>query len=277
MKDWMNDLPDDLKASETLDQYDSPEAALQGLVDTKAMLGNSLRIPGDDADDGARTDFVDKLLERVPSVMLKPDLEDEEQSDNFYKLMGVPDAPDKYVMPEKLNISEEQEINMRAQAHLMKMTREQFKLAVTRLSEANTTMAEQHETNTSDAMSKLRGEWGAAFEERMALAKKLHETNFAGTGVAFENLDPAALPGLYTTAKALMGSDKQFAEQPTGETPLLSPQEARLQISEIESNKDHPYWDPAAPGHQAAMDKVLKLEAAAAGRADEEFMKPISR
>jgi len=277
MKDWMSELNDELKSSGVLDQYESQEAALQGLIDTKSMLGNSIRIPGEDASDDLKNEFANTLMSKVPGVMLKPDMNNEEQSANFYKTLGVPPTADKYKMPDGVNIPEQAESQFRESALAMNMTQSQFKTAIKNMSETMATSASEFDSKRDAITNKLRGEWGAALDERMSMAKKLHDANFKESmGIEFDDLDPSHIPGLYATAKALNGAGNQFGDQPPSEITVMTPGEAEMQISEMMGNKDHPYWHPEDGGHKAAQDKMLKLQAARAGRTDAEFMKPIA-
>ncbi len=277
MKTWMEDLSDELKASSTLESYDSAEAAFQGLIDTKAMMGNSLRIPSENASDDDMTAFVDKLMNRVPNVMLKPDMNDSEQSAAFYKTLGVPEEADKYTNPEGITVDPEAEAGLRTAALAMNMTQKQYQHAIKNMSETMTASETAAVDAKTEATNRLKGEWGTAYEQRMAMARKLHEMNFADTGVAFDDIDPVAIRGLYTTAKALMGSSNEFASHPVGDTPGITPEEAQMQIAEIWRNKaTHPYFDQASPGNKAAIKKMLELQAAASGRTDEAFMQPMS-
>lgn len=278
MKDWMNELPDGLKASGVLDQYDSPEAALQGLIDTKAIVGQSIRIPGEDASVDDMSAFTNKLIAKVPSVMLKPDMNSEDQSANFYKTLGVPEAADKYKKPDGVDVTPEAEAGLRDAAIAMNLTQAQFASAMKNMSKTTADSASAATLAGQEATNKLKGEWGAAYDERMALAKKLHDANFAeGTGVAFENLDPAAIPGLYATAKALMGEGNQFGDHPPTEIVTMTPLEAETKISEMLGNREHPYWNPADGGHKAAQAKMMELQAAKAGRTDKEFVRPLGQ
>lgn len=278
MKDWMENLPDVLKTSGVLDQYDTQEAALQGLIDTKAVVGQSLRIPGDDASDDARNEFISKLITKVPNVMLKPDLDSEEQSANFYKTLGVPDAADKYKMPDGVQVPPEAEAQFRESALSMNMTQGQFKTAITNMSKTMSESASEFDSKRDALTNKLRGEWGSAFDERMAMAKKLHNENFKETtGVEFDDLDPIMLPGLFATAKAMLGEGNQFGDQHVDTDPVMTPLEAETKISEMMGNKDHPYWKPEDSGHKAAQAKMMQLQAAKAGRTDKEFMTPMGR
>ena len=274
MKEWMENLSEDLQGSEVLGQYDSPEAAFKGLIETKSALGNSLRIPSQEASGDEMEQFVNKLIERVPHVMLKPDLDNDDAAKLFYKSLGVPDAADAYAKPEDVTLSDEMEAGARQVAHELKLTPTQYAAFTKRLAEQQAETATAQTDAHTQAMASLKDKWGLDYDKRMAAAKKLHETFFAeSTGLAFENLDPAALPGLYENAKALgiTGDGGQFNKQESGPTGM-TPGEAQERINEMLTNKDHAFWDAGHPGHQAAVKRMLELQGAAAGRKDDEFM-----
>jgi hypothetical protein len=67
------------------------------------------------------------------------------------------------------------------------------------------------------------------------------------------------------TAKWLLGIAGSFKgegmniNQDGGDKGILSPEQAKKEISDIMNNKDHDYWHPARTGHQAAKDYLRKL------------------
>ncbi len=71
--DWKDTLPDDLKTNASL--LDVPDVATlaKRFIDTKAMVGNSFRVPGEDASTEDWGKFNTNLIEKVPALMFKPD------------------------------------------------------------------------------------------------------------------------------------------------------------------------------------------------------------
>lgn len=278
MKDWMANLPEQLQASKVLEQYDSPEAALNGLIETKAHLGNSIRIPSDDASPDDMKAFTEKLVERVPHVMLKPNLEDPDVAEGFYRTLGVPDEADKYVNPEGLEIDPKQEAAVRKSALEMKLTNAQYQKVLANVAAEQAAAREAADGSVSEAEGALKGKWGNAYDQRVALAKKVYEQHMRGEkGRPFDDLHPSQYEGLYNVGKALAGEGtNEFASQPAGERGGITPEEAEMRISEIFNNKEHPYWNPGDAGHKAALKKMLELQAAKAGRTDDAFFAPVT-
>ena len=129
---WRDSLPDEIKGSEALANFEDVGSLAQGFIEAKSYQGASVRIPGEDAGDEARREFTDKLVTKVPTLMYKPNLEDQEQSVEFYRSLGMPETPDKYEVPEieapdNVEIKTDKIEGFREIAHKHGLTAAQFK------------------------------------------------------------------------------------------------------------------------------------------------------
>ena len=273
-KEWMASLPESLQNSETLAKYDSSEAALQGLVNLSSMQNQMIRIPGQDAGDEARQEFLTKLTDRAPELMVRPDLSNNERMTEFWRTVGTPVDASNYNTPEGVELPDDTVTNLREMSLNAHLTDGQYQAMIKQIAEQAGSTQSEVQNQLAKAQGELKSEWGADFSHREAIAKKTHEMFFKDQG-DFGTLDPRAVRSLYDVGKQLgMGaSDSQFNQMPTGEVPQVTPEDAALQYAEIMNNKDHPVHDPAKPGHQAALRKITKLAALADGQAisDEQF------
>jgi len=114
-------LPDDIL--EQIDEQYRGHASLKDMndigalaksyVETKAMVGNSIRIPGKDAGEDARNEYLQKLINNDPELMMKPDFANKEQSQEFFQTIGLPQEFSKYENPEGMKLPDDVEAEMR--------------------------------------------------------------------------------------------------------------------------------------------------------------------
>jgi len=262
MSEWLATLPEDLQGNDTLKQYKSVEEAARGLIETKSMVGRSLgRIPGEDASPEQRADWAKTVVEKAPELMLRPDFADTEQADEFYTILGRPDAPDKYENPEDFaGLPEAVEKDLRETAHKLNLTKKQYQdLAVylaTQAEEMQSTQAAARETGEGA----LKAEWGLAYDQRIGIIGKVIE-QFFGEDVPVDNLPPSWKKGLYKVAESLMGK-KEVAFQVAEGEPELDVSELKAQIAEIDANPA--YWgggeNVTREQQKGLQDKRLKLQ-----------------
>lgn len=184
--DWRDGISEELRGSPALKDIPDLETLAKNHVDLQGHLGNSLRIPGPDAADEDIQGFHQKLMEKVPDLMVKPNLEDAEQSGKFYSMLGRPDSPDGYELPEfegGAEANEEFVKTVRAEAHSLNLTGKQFKQyvksAVERSHQAITQQNQAHQEDIKGLMT----EWGPAFEQNIGDA--VHFAEQTGAPQAF--------------------------------------------------------------------------------------------
>jgi len=220
----LEQLPEELRENPTLNNYNSLEDLAKGFVETKAMVGNSLRVPGEEASAEQRNEFINKLINHAPEVMLKPNFEDPEQGIEFYKVLGMPDAMDGYENPEGVQLPPESEASLREALHAAKLTNKQYQEVVSRFAKVRDKGVEDATTKYKEDRDKLKGEWGMTTEERMEAARRANDEFFPGRD--FDQLTSAEIKGLFNIAKAVTGKGAHVSLQPPENSGLLPPQEA---------------------------------------------------
>lgn len=250
-------LPEDLRENPALVQFNDVADLAKSYVETKSMVGNSLRIPNADAGDEAYGKFIDDLVTKVPNVMLKPDLANPEQSDEFFKTLGVPDDFSKYENPEGATLDTEVEAELRQMLHKARLTPSQYQAVINQMSEMNAQALENNTTVRQEDLKTLDAEWGNAKEDRLAAARKTNEEFFPGRD--FETLNSAEIKGLYQVHASVTGTGMQAAAQPASVSTRLTPQEAESAAQEILRNPALYKDDTPAAEKKRMMDKVIKL------------------
>ena len=236
---WIDDLPaeiadslsDEVKTNPTLIQYNSLEDALKGHIQTKSLVGSSIRIPGEDAGETDKQEFYNKLLNNAPNLMLKPDFAEPDQSNEFYRTIGKPEGSDKYVMPEGNTLDAGVEAEIREIAYNSNLTQAQFSNLAKEMDSRNTTAIENLQGQADTAMQELKGKWGMTFEDRIQTAQNQAKELYPTRDVA--TLTAADLQAMYTVSEQLTGKGAQAKTQTDGQPTGITPTEAREQAAEI--------------------------------------------
>ena len=92
--DWRSALPDDLRNDPTLKDVPDVTTLAKRLIDTKSLVGKSIRPPGDGASAEAKKEFVDRLLQIEPALVYAPD-GDKDALDRMWKKLGKPGKPEE--------------------------------------------------------------------------------------------------------------------------------------------------------------------------------------
>jgi hypothetical protein len=253
-----------LKVHKTLaDVKDVPSLAKQ-FVDAQSLLGNSIRIPSEDAGEEDRRKFHDKLVEKVPGLIPTPNPEDKEAMSALFKRMGRPDAPEQYEVPEGVDATKVSDFAKTA--HGLGLSKSQFKAILTEINTAAGTRQEQQTEAHLAEIRALKQEWGIVYEDNIQLVNSVMK----GTGAPKEILEMAAdnklpanaLKWLYNIGKQLGTEGINFKKDES--TTRLSPAEAQIRVGEIMDDHKGPYWDASHPAHQATVQRVIDLRRAMA-------------
>ena len=251
MPEWLDALSEDLRSNETLGRYKTVEDLATGLLESKARGSQSILIPSKEAGTEARTGFLNKIMVQAPELVVKPS----ENLEEFYKTAGRPDEATGYQNPEKLpEIGEELETQLRDIALSSNMTQDQYGSYITTMADMQVETKKINKTMTDEAMAGLKGDWGMAFDERLAAAEKINGELYPDT--QFESLSPTEIKGRYETSERLVGKP-QAPGQPDTQTQTLTPMEAKRRANEIMQNKD--YWDAGSPNQRILIQQHKDL------------------
>lgn len=254
MADLVEMLPDDLKQEPSLKDIKDVGTLAKSFVETKKLVGASIRPPGPDAAPEAKKEFREKMLKHDPALIYFPDDAPEDVQAALWKRLGRPEKPEEYAPADGvdgLNVDE-----LRALARATGMTKAQFK-ELTRLMGEST--AAQRDSVAAEA-AKLKTEWGAAYEERL-LGAKAHAMRMGLTEAEVGNLTPKQLRAWAASAKAVGTApagegDRQRDGVPPGR---ITPAEAMMQLGEIEARPEFfdKHRNPAL--HESLKEKHARL------------------
>jgi hypothetical protein len=224
-------LPEEITSNETLKNFDSLEALAKGFIETKSMVGQSIRIPPEEAGPEARNEFLNKLINNAPELIMKPDLSEAEQSEEFYRTMGKPEEFSKYENPEDKELNPEVEAELREVLFNADLTNAQYKKVMAAFADRQKQADEMNAELREGDINSLKGKWGMVTEERMAAAKKINDQFFPNRD--FDKLTMGEVEGLFDVSKSFTGKGPQAATQISTESEGMTPQEAERRGEEI--------------------------------------------
>lgn len=249
-QDWRASLPPDIRDAPTMGRFDAPEKLAKSYLELESLVGRKGLIPPTDKDG--------------PEVHAR-----------FRAALGVPEKPEGYDLkaPEGLPDglwSDDAAQGYAALAHKHGLTPAQAQ----GLAAEFMAMQAQAMPNPGEAMkaaeTTLRQEWGAAYGAKVEHANRALR-QFGGEDL----VDLMAATGLGNdprVVKMMAAIGEAMAEDTPagmgqGRSGVLTPNEAREEITRIMGDREGAYWNKRDPAHAATVARVTSLhEMAAAGR-----------
>lgn len=254
--DWKNNLPKEVQQWQEVQQSDSPEKFFDQMANMRKRMGQSIRVPGQDAGEEQLNEFYENLQKRVPGLMRTPNPEDPESMEQVMRALGKPEDESGYALEDA---TEEELKDLRAMAKEVGMTKAQFKKFAEGMLGANKLGKAQFEERITREQMTLKQHWGAATDERYQDILNIAEATGASEALINEiknkTIDANTAKWLYQLGKQLGGEAVQAHVQ----QKQMAPDEARESIDDILNNPQHPYWHASHPDHQKAVDKVINL------------------
>ena len=247
----LEQIDEEYRDHASLNDINDVAALAKSYVETKAMVGNSIRIPGKDAGPEAYNEYLEKLINNDPTLMLKPDFANEDQSTEFFRTIGMPEAADKYTNPEDMQLNDEVEAEMRGIAHDLKLTNAQYKKLMAAFSERQVQTVEMTTEQFDSGIAELKGKWGMAFDDRIQAARQANEDFYPGRD--FDTLTGPERESLYNISHAMTGKSAPVAGDAPGVPTKMTPEEAHAQADEI-MKRIH------APDSDLSHDEKMKLQ-----------------
>ncbi len=263
---WREDLPENIRDWNEVKQSTSAESFWEQMANMRSMMGQSIRIPTSDASKEDQAAFNQRLMEKVPNLMQKPDATDETVMAAFYDQMGRPEKSDDYSAPtleapDGITLQEGLAADFKAIAHKYGLNQKQYEGVLKDYTQNSIDAAQVGVDQHKAGMKALTDEWGAKYDDNYERAEAVRAKYF---GDVVPTLDIAGAE----TVKAFAGIAERFGSE--GSQALIEanrsdpggamvPAEAAERLNDILSNKDHAYWHADDPANKQAREKVNSL------------------
>lgn len=201
-----------------------------------------------------------------------------EEWDTVYTRLGRPEKPEGYEidkvkvegLPENFPMNENLRTGFTAKAHEVGLSKKQagdlYKWFMAENVKEYNGMLNGTKEGREKGETSLRNEWGAAFDERVAVARKIIHSQGDPELIAY--LEETGLGNDPRMVKFMFNVGRHFSEDDLGKGANLvnmSPQEALEEIAHIRADKKHAYWDKSNPEHKIAVSRMEQLYIAAEG------------
>jgi len=244
-QNFLDSLPEDLRGEPSLQNFNNVGDMAKSLVHSQKLVGaDKIAIPGKHAT--------------------------EEDWQQVYSKLGVPDSADKYDLKYSLaeGVSEQPLKDFIGQAHKLGLLPHQAQGILDHYTnleqQTRDDYTKQSELAKSQSEQVLRKEFGLKYDEQVNKANNMFKSFFAND---MENMilqDGTRLgvhPGFI---KSLANLSDKFSEDNLGvgqdESGAMTPQQAENEIAKIMGDTNHPYWKKNHPNHAAAVQEVFQLQ-----------------
>ena len=171
---WRDTLPDTIRDNPSLVDTKTVGDLAQRFLDTKQMVGNSLRMPTDDAGVDSVKAFTDKILANEKlGLMRRPDPTSDEAMGAVYDSLGRPDDAEGYAAVEGADLNTFKGLS--EVAHKLGLSKKQFEDLATAQVAMHQEQAAGFKAEQDAATQEVRAEWGLAFDEKVGRATTMLE------------------------------------------------------------------------------------------------------
>lgn len=244
---FQDSLPEDLRGHESLKDFKDVGGLAKSFIDTQAMVGNSVRIPGENASD--------------------------EDVAKFYTSLGRPETPDGYELstweqPQGFKANEDMTSSFKTVGHQLGLTGKQMEGLNNWYGEQINGMATNMQTDRDNraktVMAEFRKELGASADAKIDLASAAMN-KFASKEI-IEYLDETGLGNDPMLLRLFMGvadnmGEDQILNGNVNNSMQLTPALAKEEIAKLQRDADfmRQYNTAGDPGHEDAKKKMTDL------------------
>ena len=171
---WRDNLPDAIRDNPSLMDTKTVTDLAQRFLETKQMVGNSLRVPTQEAGEDTVKAFTDKILANENlGLMRRPDPTNTEAMEEVYNTLGRPESSEGYEAVEGVDPAAYSE--MKEVAHKLGLSKRQFEeLASAQVALQNDQISSVKQ-EVDAGRQEVRKEWGLAFEDKVGRATSMLE------------------------------------------------------------------------------------------------------
>jgi len=246
--------------------FKSADDALKSYKNLEAMVGNSVRIPSEDASPEAKAEFLEKIKD-LDGVLIK-------DSEDFFNKLGRPETAEDYnfeIDPSLAPSIDTELKDFQNIAHELGLTNEQAaKLVDTRLNTLKG-MQEAQQAARDNAEAGLKKLWGEEYNNRLDAAKTVLKSMREKHGDAVDaliNSDAGNNVAFLQMASELASMYKEKGHEGLSNAQFgTTPEEALGKIAEKRGDTGFmkAYSDQFHPEHKKAVSEMSRLYAIANG------------
>lgn len=248
----------DESTHKSLEQFKTPEDLAKSYIETKSMVGNSIVLPGKDAGEDDQKKFHENLMSKVDGLMLKPNFDDQEQSDSFYKMAGKPDEATKYEadVPEGFTPNEDRAKLLKDIAFESGLSKKQYKGIMEKVYAADLKVQQSAKDEFTKESDALKLEWGSAYDTKIDTAVAL-SNQFFGELFTKETMPSKFAQGLDKLSAQFSKEDINITNP--NEKTVMTPAEAQSAIREIYNNPKHPFFSEVTADNMLPRKRMVEL------------------
>ena len=256
--DWRSSLPPELRDSASIQDVPDVATLVKNYENTKAMVGNSVRIPSEEAGVDDLNAFAQKLVEKSHlGLMRRPDMDNPDSLADVYKALGRPEDTSGYEAPE--GVDAEAFGALAEKALELGLTTKQFQEMASAQAQQSQELIKQIENKRLDSVHQVKGEWGNAFPEKVARAAQVAQATGAPQelieAIQGNKVNGATLRWLDNVANSLGAEGAPMANQLDPVTKH-TPDEIHQRISDRLSRMTKERLSPAE--HQRLVEANVK-------------------
>ena len=258
---WIDEVPEEYR-DHLKDVKDVGSLAKQ-FVDQQAFLGNSIRIPGEDAGEEAKQEFMEKLLSKAPGLMYRPDPTNEQAMKDFWASAGVPDSPDGYDLGELPEGTNEEFVKTAKELGAKYgLTNQGLKQYVEDQVLRNKAQVEAFQEAQTEDLKALSQEWGQATESKLEDIKRFsHDMGLPGSFQEALTNNEVGSDWLKAMDKIIQQfgglSEDQEGTFQNGRNQIDTPAEIMQKVAEIEANPA--FRKTGDPRYKGLVEKRMEL------------------
>lgn len=246
---WSDSFPDEVKQWDEVANSQSADQFWQRISSHRKHLGQSIRIPSEEASTEDMNAFYDKLQKRAPNLMPVPDQDDPDAVKAVFSRLGLPEEATQYgdIEDESLQFNEGQLDTLKGLAFNAGLTKSQFEALAKQVGAKTAEELQAAKEAQEAAQGTLKEQWGMTAEDKLKETKAFLERSNAPQNLvelmASNAVDAETTLWLHKLSEG-MGENNEMSNQNNdagGGNGTLAPYEAQERINEMLNNRQHPY------------------------------------
>lgn len=244
---WYDGFPSEVQQWDEVKNSEGSDQFWQRITSHRKHLGQSIRLPSEEASVDDMNAFYDKLQNKVSGLMPTPDLDNADAIKGVMQKLGLPDEVSGYsdVEGEDMTFNEGQLDIIKTLSLNAGLTKTQFKALASQIGVNTATEIAGAATAKSEAADALKQEWGMVAEDRMKETGEFLTQSKAPQSLidAMSNseLDASTTMWLHGLSQGMSETSEGSSQSNNLTDGKLTPYEAQERITEMLGNTDHPY------------------------------------